>query len=302
VQLEVALSLPREARSVPVARHILRAGLRSIGAEEGCTHDVEVALSEACTNVLQHGDPAAEYQVRVRLDGERCLLRVVEVVGDLADGAGWEPAGSKLPDGLAERGRRAGRPGAQPVAAAAVVGGRGVVSGTAASGSGDARSPPCPPWPARAALVVGRRPPTSAGRALAPSGTLGTIVAWQCRRPAVKLPSATCSSPVGDPAERRPGATGARAACPLVEGVEGRRGDDDRVRLGQHVRLAGQLVVVADRVAGAPGKAGHVDPLKGAWGGGQADLPAVLLRQVDQHPHVHGGRRGAGHDVEHLLA
>src|SRR5919197_1000275 len=81
VQLEVALSLPREARSVAVA------------------------LSEACTNVLQHGDPAAEYQVRVRLDGERCLLRVVEVVGDLADGAGWEQAGSKLPDGLAERGR-----------------------------------------------------------------------------------------------------------------------------------------------------------------------------------------------------
>jgi serine/threonine-protein kinase RsbW len=50
VQLELALSLPREQRSVPVARHLVRAAMRTLGVDADCTSDVEVALSEACTN------------------------------------------------------------------------------------------------------------------------------------------------------------------------------------------------------------------------------------------------------------
>lgn len=71
MQLELALSLPRDHRSVPVARHVVRAGMLIMGVDADCTHDVEVALSEACTNVLQHRNPAAEYQVRLRLDDRR---------------------------------------------------------------------------------------------------------------------------------------------------------------------------------------------------------------------------------------
>jgi hypothetical protein len=88
---------------------------------------------------------------------------------------------------------------------------------------------------------------------------------------------------------------------PLVDGVEGRRGHYDGVRLGQHVGLAGQLVVVANCVAGALGEARHVEPLKGPRRGDQADVPAVLLRQVDEDMDVHGGRCGTGDDVEHLV-
>jgi len=50
--LSWALSLPRDHRSVPVARHLVRAGMLILGVDEDCTNDVEVALSEACTNVL----------------------------------------------------------------------------------------------------------------------------------------------------------------------------------------------------------------------------------------------------------
>src|SRR5829696_1143750 len=50
------------------------------------------------------------------------------------------------------------------------------------------------------------------------------------------------------------------------------------------------------------GKAGHVNPLKRARRGDQADIPAVLLRQVDEDTHVQSGRRRAGDDVEHLPA
>jgi serine/threonine-protein kinase RsbW len=84
VQLELALSLPRDGRSVPVARHVVRAGLRTSGVDEDCVHDIEVALSEACTNVLEHGDPAAEYELRLHLDQDRCVLRIVEVGRGLA--------------------------------------------------------------------------------------------------------------------------------------------------------------------------------------------------------------------------
>jgi serine/threonine-protein kinase RsbW len=104
VQLELALSLPRDGRSVPVARHLVRARLLTIGVAEDCTHDVEVALSEACTNVLRHGDSAAEYAVRLHLDAERCLLRVSEVGGGLLRTFGQEPPGG-APDDQAEHGR-----------------------------------------------------------------------------------------------------------------------------------------------------------------------------------------------------
>jgi hypothetical protein len=35
-------------------------------------------------HVLQHGDPVANYEVRLHLDDERCLLRVSEVGRGLA--------------------------------------------------------------------------------------------------------------------------------------------------------------------------------------------------------------------------
>jgi anti-sigma regulatory factor (Ser/Thr protein kinase) len=49
VQLELALPLPREQRSVPVARNLVRAAMRTLGVDADCTSDVEVALSEAYT-------------------------------------------------------------------------------------------------------------------------------------------------------------------------------------------------------------------------------------------------------------
>jgi serine/threonine-protein kinase RsbW len=104
VQLELALSLPRDGRSVPVAHHVVRAGMLSIGVDDDCVHDVEVALSEACTNVLQHGDPAAEYEVRLRLEDQRCVLQVSEIGASRAGGL-WQQPPASVPDGEVEHGR-----------------------------------------------------------------------------------------------------------------------------------------------------------------------------------------------------
>jgi serine/threonine-protein kinase RsbW len=79
MRLELTVSLPHEGRSVPVARHIVRAAMADLGVTPTCVHDVEVALSEACTNVLQHADASDEYEVRLLVDDDRCVLRVVDV-------------------------------------------------------------------------------------------------------------------------------------------------------------------------------------------------------------------------------
>jgi serine/threonine-protein kinase RsbW len=105
MRLDLALALPRDQRSVPVTRHAVRAILATLGVTQACTSDVEVALSEACTNVLEHAPPAAQYEVRLHLSDDRCLLRVVEVQpGQASRVRGGLPAdGAPAPE--AEHGR-----------------------------------------------------------------------------------------------------------------------------------------------------------------------------------------------------
>jgi serine/threonine-protein kinase RsbW len=79
MEIMLGLTLPRDALTVPVARHIVRTALGRVGVEDACAHDVVVALSEACTNVLLHAGPGDEYGVRVNVEDERCRIRVVDV-------------------------------------------------------------------------------------------------------------------------------------------------------------------------------------------------------------------------------
>jgi serine/threonine-protein kinase RsbW len=58
MELSLALTLPRDEQTVPVARHIVRNAMDQVGVEETCVYDVELALSEACTNVLLHSGRA----------------------------------------------------------------------------------------------------------------------------------------------------------------------------------------------------------------------------------------------------
>jgi serine/threonine-protein kinase RsbW len=79
MRLELAVALPHERRSVPIARHIIRAAMADLGVSSSCVYDIEVALSEACTNVVQHAGIKDKYEVRLNVDDDRCVLRVVDV-------------------------------------------------------------------------------------------------------------------------------------------------------------------------------------------------------------------------------
>jgi serine/threonine-protein kinase RsbW len=76
--MRFSLDLPRETLSIPVIRRILGDTLRGLGVSEGCIADILVAISEACTNVVQHADSTSRYEVIVGIDGGQCVLKVID--------------------------------------------------------------------------------------------------------------------------------------------------------------------------------------------------------------------------------
>ena len=79
MEISLALTLPRDEQTVPVARHIVRNAMEQVGVAEACIYDVELALSEACTNVLLHSGPGDQYVVRLDMGDRIGRIRVVDV-------------------------------------------------------------------------------------------------------------------------------------------------------------------------------------------------------------------------------
>jgi serine/threonine-protein kinase RsbW len=104
MELSLALTLPRDEQTVSVARHIVRNAMEQVGVEATCIYDFELALSEACTNVLLHSGPGDQYVVRLNLEDPLGVIRVIDV------GHGFDSAGLLAEDPMleAERGRGLG--------------------------------------------------------------------------------------------------------------------------------------------------------------------------------------------------
>ena len=76
------LCLPRDEASVPVVRHVCRDALKLLGVADDCVGEVELAVTEACTNVLRHvAETEAEYEVSVNVNEIQCDIRVVDTAG-----------------------------------------------------------------------------------------------------------------------------------------------------------------------------------------------------------------------------
>ncbi|MDQ4144416.1 MAG: ATP-binding protein [Actinomycetota bacterium] len=94
------LCLPRDRASVPVVRHLLHSSMENLGVEDDCLSDIEIAVTEACTNVLQHSTGQEEYEVAVEVNEKMCEIRVT----DTGQGFDHEGLAPKAPD-TAESGR-----------------------------------------------------------------------------------------------------------------------------------------------------------------------------------------------------
>ena len=78
MEIKLTLALPRDEISVPVVRTLLKQAMKVLGVVPEVTADIELALTEACTNVLDHSDESDEYEVSAGIDGDQCVIEVVD--------------------------------------------------------------------------------------------------------------------------------------------------------------------------------------------------------------------------------
>ena len=78
MQLMLSICLPRDRASITVTRHIVQNALSEIGVTDDCAHDIAIAQSEACTNVIDHSGPGDEYELKVEVTETRCVLSVID--------------------------------------------------------------------------------------------------------------------------------------------------------------------------------------------------------------------------------
>lgn len=134
-----SLELRREAASVPLARRLLLGAMEAAGVDADVSHELSVALSEACSNAVRHGgcartgpvEGSAEstatgparagrrerrevYRVTAFIDDELCRI---EVADDGPGFAGGAPAPAEV---------RAAAPGEVREIAELSSGGRGL--------------------------------------------------------------------------------------------------------------------------------------------------------------------------------
>ena len=101
-QVTLSLQLPRDRLSVPVTRHLIRAAMREVGVIPDDADAVELAVTEACANVIDHSGPGDAYDVAVGIAATGCHIRVVDV------GRGFDHdalSGPTMADTDAEHGR-----------------------------------------------------------------------------------------------------------------------------------------------------------------------------------------------------
>jgi serine/threonine-protein kinase RsbW len=101
MEIKFTLQLPRDALSIPVVRRVLNSSMRTLGVADECLTDVEIALTEACTNVLDHATMGDEYEVTAGLDDSGCVIEVI----DTGRGFDAEHLGHAEADPSAEEGR-----------------------------------------------------------------------------------------------------------------------------------------------------------------------------------------------------
>lgn len=101
MEIRLTLSLPRDELSIPVVRRICSQAMEVLGVTADCISDIGIAISEACSNVLQHAEDGDDYSV---VAGITDLAAVIEVV-DSGSGFDSDASGRRCAPDDAESGR-----------------------------------------------------------------------------------------------------------------------------------------------------------------------------------------------------
>jgi serine/threonine-protein kinase RsbW len=83
MEISFSLALPRDESSVPIVRHLVGEMMGELGVERACIEDIELALTEACTNVLKHAARHQDdYQVELLIDIDKAQFQICDTGGE----------------------------------------------------------------------------------------------------------------------------------------------------------------------------------------------------------------------------
>ena len=99
MEIALRLALPRDELSVPVVRRILDRSMEVLGVEPEDRSDITLAITECCTNVLNHAQSGDDYEVTCGIHDDGCHIRVID------RGSGFNAAELPIADPTAEQGR-----------------------------------------------------------------------------------------------------------------------------------------------------------------------------------------------------
>jgi serine/threonine-protein kinase RsbW len=78
VSIQIVMMLPPRAASVSLARHTLAEALGVPGVAPECIHEAQVALSEACNNILRHVEAGASFEVLINVGDAELTVHILE--------------------------------------------------------------------------------------------------------------------------------------------------------------------------------------------------------------------------------
>ena len=78
MRIVVVLALPRDAASVPLVRHTAKEALVRAGVTNECAEEVEVAVSEACTNAYRHAQSGDSFEVVLNVGDDDLTIDVMD--------------------------------------------------------------------------------------------------------------------------------------------------------------------------------------------------------------------------------
>ncbi len=93
MDISFSVRLPRDARSLPLMRGLLRQALEHLDVATPAIEEIVLALTEACANVVQHAGEHEEYQVDVAITDDTCRISVLD------EGYGFDFDSALAPEG-----------------------------------------------------------------------------------------------------------------------------------------------------------------------------------------------------------
>ena len=80
MSIQIVMMLPPKAASVSLARHTMAEALRIPGVAPDCSHEAQVAVSEACSNFLRHVGVDQNIEVLINIGDVELTVHILDAV------------------------------------------------------------------------------------------------------------------------------------------------------------------------------------------------------------------------------